>query len=98
MQTATVRELQNNTSQLLRRAAKEDVIITSRGRPVARLVGLRQEDIEIQRSCRINYADARQKEKAFRLLDQIWKIKADKGKHWVSQKHHDATLYGAPTE
>ena len=34
MKTAQVRELKNKTSELLRQAAKEDIIITSRGKPV----------------------------------------------------------------
>lgn len=70
------------------------MIITSRGRPVARLVGLREEDIEIRPpSRRANYADAKHNEKVFRLLRQIWKIKPDKGKTWISQQHHDASLH-----
>ena len=40
MKTASVRELKNQTSALLRHSAVEDVVITSRGRPVARLVGM----------------------------------------------------------
>jgi prevent-host-death family protein len=41
MKTAQVRELKNKTSELLRLAAKEDIVITSRGKPVACLIGIR---------------------------------------------------------
>lgn len=99
MKSATVRELKNKTSELLRRAAREDVMITSRGRPVACLIGLHPDDIEIRpRSRRTDYADEKHRQKVFRLLGRIWKIKPDKGKHWVSQEHHDAALYGEPAE
>src|SRR5688572_15145857 len=47
MRFATVRELKNRTSETLRRAAGgSDVLITSHGRPVAVLVGLKDEDLE----------------------------------------------------
>jgi len=98
MKAATVRELKNKTSELLRRAAKEDVMITSRGRPVACLIGLHPDDIQIRRRGRAEYADEKYRQRVFRLLDQISKIKPDKGKRWVSQEHHDAVLYGEPTE
>src|SRR5690349_11028440 len=48
MKSATVRELKNQASRLLRQAASEDVIITSRGRPVACLVGLRPGDLSVR--------------------------------------------------
>ena len=98
MNAATVRELKNKTSELLRRAAKEDVMITSRGRPVACLIGLHPDDIQIRRRGRAEYTDEKYRQRVFRLLDQISKIKPDKGKRWVSQEHHDAVLYGEPTE
>jgi prevent-host-death family protein len=99
MRSASVRELKNNASELLRCAAREDVIITSRGRPVACLIGLQAEDIAIRtRSRRCDYSDDKFRENAFRLLGRIWKMKPDKGKKWISQEQHDAVLYGESAE
>jgi prevent-host-death family protein len=95
MKSASVRELKNQASELLRQAANEDVIITSRGRPVACLIGLQPGDIAIRPHVRRrDYADDRYKQEVFRLLAGIWKIKPDKGKKWISQEHHDQVLYG----
>jgi prevent-host-death family protein len=94
-----VRELKNNASDLLRRAASEDIVITSRGRPVACLVGIHPDDIEIRpRRRRAGYADSRYRQGALRSLAAIWRLKPDHGKRWVSQEHHDAVLYGEPHE
>ncbi len=99
MKAATVRELKNHTSELLRRAASEDVMITSRGRPVACLIGLHPDDVLIRpRGRRADYADEKYRQRVFRLLERIWKLKPDRGKQWVSQEHHDAILYGEPAE
>jgi prevent-host-death family protein len=47
MKFATVRNLKNQTSEMLRTAAKgTDVLITSHGRPVAVLHGLAEADLE----------------------------------------------------
>lgn len=46
MKFATVRDLKNRTSEMLRRAAGTDVVITSHGKPVAVLHGLKVEDLE----------------------------------------------------
>ena len=47
MKFATVRNLKNQTSEMLRLAAKgTDVLITSHGKPVAVLYGLVEEDLE----------------------------------------------------
>jgi prevent-host-death family protein len=47
MKFATVRNLKNQTSEMLRLAAKgTDVLITSHGKPVAVLHGLGEEDLE----------------------------------------------------
>ena len=47
MKFATVRNLKNQTSAMLRLAAKgTDVLITSHGKPVAVLYGLGEEDLE----------------------------------------------------
>jgi prevent-host-death family protein len=47
MKFATVRQLKNETSAMLRLAARgKDVLVTSRGRPVAVLHGLNEEEME----------------------------------------------------
>ncbi len=47
MKFATVRTLKNQTSEMLRLAAGgQDVLITSHGRPVAILQGMKEEDLE----------------------------------------------------
>ena len=47
MTFATVRDLKNRTSEMLRKAGKgKDVLITNHGRPVAVLHGLGEEDLE----------------------------------------------------
>jgi prevent-host-death family protein len=47
MKFATVRTLKNQTSEMLREAAKgKDVLITSHGKPVALLHGLSESDLE----------------------------------------------------
>src|SRR5450631_1851373 len=94
MKTAQVRDLKNKTSELLRQAATEDVIITSRGRPVACLTGIRPGDITIRSRARSgNYADAQYRREALRTLAAISKAKPDKGKKWVAQEDHDLVLY-----
>jgi prevent-host-death family protein len=97
MRTASVRELKNQTSELLRRSAKEDVIITSRGRPVACLVGILPRDIVIQPRVR-QRAGNKQKRDLSRFLAGIWKVRPDKGKKWISQEQHDLVLYGETGE
>ena len=95
MKSASVRELKNQTSELLRQAAKEDVIITSRGRPVACLVGLQPGDVSVKVQVRRDKTDDRYKREVSRLLAQIRRLKPEKGKKWISQENHDAALYGA---
>lgn len=47
MKFATVRDLKNRTSELLRRAAGgAHVLITSHGKPVAMLTGMNESDLE----------------------------------------------------
>ena len=47
MKFASVRELKNNTSDLLRRANNGDgILITSHGKPVAALQGITEENLE----------------------------------------------------
>ena len=89
-----VRELNHNASKLLRQAANEDMIITSQGRPVASLIGLQAAGMSTRPKVRRrDYADDRYKLEAFLRLAEIWKIKPDKGKQWISQEHHDLVLY-----
>ena len=47
MKFATVRDLKNRTSEIIRRAAGgAQVLITSHGRPVAMLTGMKEADLE----------------------------------------------------
>lgn len=46
MKFANVRELKNKTSEILRKAEKEAVIITSRGKPRAIISGVSENDFE----------------------------------------------------
>ena len=58
-------------------------MITSRGRPAARLVGMGERAL--------TSAD---KKRMFRVLSRIWKLKPEKGKTWVDNRLHDQVLYG----
>jgi prevent-host-death family protein len=89
MKTAQVRDLKSKTSELLRQAATEDVIVTSRGKPVACLIGIRPRT-------RIagDYSDERHRKRALRILATFKKAKPDKGKKWIAQEDHDRVLYG----
>jgi prevent-host-death family protein len=46
MKFANVRELKNKTSEILRKAEKEDVVITSNGKPRAIITAVTEEDFE----------------------------------------------------
>lgn len=46
MKFANVRELKNKTSEILRKAEKEAVIITSRGKPRAMVTAISEDDFE----------------------------------------------------
>jgi len=46
MKFANVRELKNKTSEILRKAEKETVIITSKGKPRALITAISEEDFE----------------------------------------------------
>jgi len=99
VKTAQVRELKNKTSELLRQAATEDVIITSRGKPIACLTGIHPGDITVRPRARSgNYADEQYRREALRTLATIRKAKPDKGKKWISQEDHDLVLYGGTRE
>jgi len=99
VKSASVRELKNQTSELLRQAAKQDVIITSRGRPVACLVGLQPGDVSVKVQVRRRgHADDHYKREVLRLLARISRLKPEKDKKWISQENHDIALYGGPAE
>lgn len=46
MKFANVRELKNKTSEILRKAEKEAIIITSNGKPRALITAISEEDFE----------------------------------------------------
>ena len=46
MRFANVRELKNKTSEILRLAEKEEVLVTSHGKPRAIIKGISEEDFE----------------------------------------------------
>ena len=46
MRFANVRELKNKTSEILKLAEKEEVVVTSRGKPRAIIKGITEEDFE----------------------------------------------------
>jgi prevent-host-death family protein len=46
MRFANVRELKNKTSEVLKLAEKEEVVVTSRGKPTAIIKGITEEDFE----------------------------------------------------
>ena len=46
MKYVSVRELKNQASRVVREAEREDVVVTSRGRPVALLQSLDAEELE----------------------------------------------------
>jgi prevent-host-death family protein len=46
MRFANVRELKNKTSAILKLAEREEVVVTSRGKPTAIIKGVSEEDFE----------------------------------------------------
>jgi len=46
MRFANVRELKNKTSEILRVAEKEEIVVTSKGKPKAIIKGISEEDFE----------------------------------------------------
>ena len=46
MRFANVRELKNKTSEILKLAGKEEIVVTSRGKPTAIIKGVSEEDFE----------------------------------------------------
>jgi prevent-host-death family protein len=96
MKTAQVRELKNKTSELLRLAAKEDIVITSRGKPVVCLIGICPDDTTVRRRKSIvgDYSDETYRKRALRILATFKKAKPDKGKKWIAHEDRDRVLYG----
>jgi prevent-host-death family protein len=95
MKTAQVRDLKNKTSELLRQAATEDVIIISRGKPVACLTGIHLEDVSIRpRAGRRRLFRRAVPKRALHILATFKKAKPDKRKKWIAQEDHDRVLYG----
>src|SRR5262249_11862244 len=93
MKTASVRDLKNRTSVLLREAGREDVLITSRRRPVACLVGVTGKELAVLPRRSRRGLSLQDKERIFRIASRLWKLKRDRGKKWVSQRNHDQVLY-----
>ena len=87
MKFATVRDLKNRTSEMIRRAADTDVVVTSHGRPVAILHGIREGDLEDwvlanHPALRASYEEAERdyrKRGGVRLEDFIRTLKAKTG-------------------
>lgn len=100
MRTVPISELKSKASELVRRAATEDVIITSRGKPVACLVGIRPEDVTVRARKPLagDYSDERYRKAALRTLASIKKGQPDKGKKWIRHEEHDLVLYGGLDE
>jgi prevent-host-death family protein len=46
MRFANVRELKNKTSEILRAAEEEEIVVTSKGKPKAIIKGISEEDFE----------------------------------------------------
>jgi prevent-host-death family protein len=46
MRFTNVRELKNKTSEILKLAEKEEIVVTSRGKPTAIIRGVSEEDFE----------------------------------------------------
>ncbi len=72
MRYVSVRELKNQVSEVLRAAQRDDVVITSRGKPVALLQEMSAEDLEDY----IFYAAAPVR----RELERRWKAYRRSGK------------------
>lgn len=70
MRFANVRELKNKTSEILKLAEKEEVVVTSRGKPTAIIKGVSEEDFEdylIENNPKFMAALERAKEEYMRL-------------------------------
>ena len=97
METATVRDLKNKTSAILRRAAGRDVLITSRSKPVACLTAVSIDDLSLH-SPRLASRDAladSEVESMINVAVRLWRIPREKNRRWISQGHHDEVLYGS---
>ncbi len=70
MRFANVRELKNKTSEILKLAEKEEVVVTSRGKPTAIIKGVSEEEFEdylIENNPKFMAALERAKEEYMRL-------------------------------
>jgi len=70
MRFANVRELKNKTSMILKLAEKEEVVVTSRGKPTAIIKGVSEEDFEdylLENSPKFQAALEKAKEEYMRL-------------------------------
>jgi len=92
MLSASVRDLKNRTSEILKKAATQDVLITTRGKPVACLMGLEADGTTLELS---PLQQARVRRKRQQVLKRLWRIKPEPGKKWIPAQHHDRALYGA---
>ncbi len=100
MRYASVRDLKNRTSEIIRLASRHVVMITVNGHPVACLLRLDPQGRPVLTGSRQDGTrlSPQQKKRMLALAARIWKIKPGKGKKWISQQHHDEVLYGSHTE
>ena len=70
VQFVNIREMKNSLSEIIRRAKRGDVVVTSRGKPAAVLHGVGEEDLEdyllahskkFQKSLEISYREYKRK-------------------------------------
>lgn len=71
MKFANVRELKNKTSEILRKSEKESVVITSKGKPRALILGISEDD----------FSDfiLEQSQQLLDSLDEAWREYLKKG-------------------
>jgi prevent-host-death family protein len=88
MRFANVRELKNKTSEILKLAEKEEVVVTSRGKPTAIIKGVSEEDLEdylIENNPKFLAALEKAKEEYVRLggvgVDEYLKRRKSKNGH-----------------
>lgn len=85
MKFATIRDFRINVSKVMKKAKKEEVIVTKRGRPFALLIPISEEDIdrvrEAVRGARVRSA-----------LEDLWEEAKEKGKDKMSMEEIDAEI------
>jgi len=71
MKFANVRELKNKTSEILRKSEKDSIVITSKGKPRALIIGITEDD----------FSDfiLEQSQQLLESLDEAWKEYLKKG-------------------